>query len=249
MEKRLSKATLALLFLSIITFAAMTMPAAKAVAPSISLSPSQGPAGTTVIISLTGYPAPNPVSITLGTANFGTAYPQNVYGVNTVTLNVPQVSPGTYPVTATGTQGQFAITTFTVTQSVTHSTPLTTYAGLSPTNNPVTVHTASSSPLTIVIISAVIAFAVLMTAIIAKRSKQKASLEQEPLYEPRPSTLSNKPTGPSKVYQSSKVYQPSTIYKPAANSQQAPFTKICRHCKRSVRDDLNVCPYCSKRLR
>lgn len=57
--------------------------------------------------------------------------------------------------------------------------------------------------------------------------------------------------------------QPSHIYsqqltKPPANTQatqsqsynrQQSFTKVCPRCKKSVRDDLNICPYCDKRLR
>lgn len=32
-------------------------------------------------------------------------------------------------------------------------------------------------------------------------------------------------------------------------SKPQPFTKACPHCKRMVRDDYNLCPYCQKRLR
>jgi hypothetical protein len=32
-------------------------------------------------------------------------------------------------------------------------------------------------------------------------------------------------------------------------SRPPPYTKICPHCKRGVRNDQNICPYCDKRLR
>ncbi len=44
--------------------------------------------------------------------------------------------------------------------------------------------------------------------------------------------------------------QPSSYYRqPSGYGHQAPFTKICPQCKRVVRDDYNLCPYCDKRLK
>jgi hypothetical protein len=37
--------------------------------------------------------------------------------------------------------------------------------------------------------------------------------------------------------------------KSTRSSQTATNTKVCKHCRQNVRDDLNVCPYCFKRLR
>lgn len=36
---------------------------------------------------------------------------------------------------------------------------------------------------------------------------------------------------------------------PSSYSRPPPYTKICPHCKRAVRNDQNVCPYCDKRLK
>ena len=51
-----------------------------------------------------------------------------------------------------------------------------------------------------------------------------------------------------------QTYRPSVSSQPVSQpqryaSQSETKTVICRHCKRSVREDYNVCPYCRKRLR
>ena len=72
MEKKFSKATLMLLFLSILTLAAIITPVTKAENLSVTLNPSEGPAGTTVMVMISGFQAPDPVSITFGKTNVGT---------------------------------------------------------------------------------------------------------------------------------------------------------------------------------
>ena len=240
MKKRLSKTTLALLLLSLLTFTAIIAPVAKADGPTMTLSLYHGTAGTRVMASLTGFRTNYPVNIEFGTENtVGTAFPESGYGVASAIFTVPQVAPGTYTVTATGNIGGVATAIFTVTQGLS-----TTPNKANPTGNPATVPTGFLSLLLIVVILAVIAFAILMTIVYIRRGKQETSADQEALlYEPRTSTPSKKPATPSKIYQPSKINQ-STI-----KSQQPPSTMICRHCKRAVRDDLNICPYCSKRLR
>ena len=37
---------------------------------------------------------------------------------------------------------------------------------------------------------------------------------------------------------------PSSSY-----SKPAPYTRVCSHCKRTVRNDQNICPYCDKRIK
>jgi hypothetical protein len=238
-EKKFNKATLALLFLTVLTLAIIVTPVAKADDPSITLDPSQGPAGKMVTAYIKGYPELSTVSITFGTTNIGTGT-ANIAGNAYVIVEVPQVSPGTYTVTATGSTG-VATTIFTVTQGPSPTptaTPTGTPTQLSPTNSPVTVGTGFWSPLTIAITSAVVACAIFMTALYIKRGKQKTPQYQETWhYEPQLSSSSKKPNPPSKISH------------PANNSQLPPYTKICRHCGRIVRDDLNVCPYCLKRLR
>jgi hypothetical protein len=244
MEKRFSEVTVALLFLSVLTLAMIVTPAANAAGQFVALDPSQGPAGQTVWAYIRGFPEPS-VNITFGSTNVGMAWTMG--GVAHVIIIVPQVSPGTYTVIVTGSSG-VASTTFTVTEgpSPTPTEPTEptepstgTPTGSTPTNPTATENTGFWSPLTIAIIAlAVIACAALMTAVYMKRSKQETLQYQEAShYEPRPSVPSKNPYAPSKINQ------------PASNSQQPPFTKICRHCKQAVRDDLNVCPYCYKRLR
>ena len=172
-------------------------------------------------------------------------------------ITVPPVSPGTYNVTATGSGG-VATTTFTITEAPTSApteTPIGTPVGLSPTNSPVTVSAGFWSPLTIAIISVVIALAVFMTAVYLKRGRQKPlSYREDSRYEPRPSAPQKTPYAASRTNQPAtnsphQPYQPSKINQSATNIPQPAFTIVCKHCKRTVRDDLNVCPYCSKRLK
>ena len=217
---------------------------AKAENLSVTLNPSEGPAGTIVVVTISGFQAPDPVSITLDTTNVGTITTGYSYNVASMEFTVPPVPLDTYTVTATDSlSGGVATATFTVTQAPSPTpteTPTGTSTGIptgvNPTNSPVS--TGFWSPLMIAIISAVIAFVSFMTVVYVKRGKQKTSQVQETsLYKPRPSVPSMKPTAASKINQ------------PATNSLQPPFTKACRHCKRTVKDDLNVCPYCLKRLK
>ena len=263
MEKSFSKATLVLLFLSILTLAAIITPVAKAENLSVTLNPSEGPAGTTVIVMISGFQASYPVSITFDKTNIGTITIPYGFDFQSMEFTVPPVSLGTYTVTATPSLGSgVATTTFTVTQapSTTPTAAPTGSTGFSPTNVPVTVSSSGFwSPLAIAITAVVIAFAIFMTAVYVIRGKQKPlPYREDSAYEPRPSTPSKNPNSPSNInqpyqpYQSSKInqpYQPSKINQPATNIQQPPFTRVCKHCKRTVRDDLNICPYCSKRLR
>lgn len=40
-----------------------------------------------------------------------------------------------------------------------------------------------------------------------------------------------------------------TVSQTVTRGQPPAYTKVCKHCKRVVRDDVNLCPYCLKRLR
>jgi hypothetical protein len=240
MEKRVSKATLATLFLSVLILAIIVMPVAKAANQYITLDPSQGPAGQTVWAYIHGFTEPY-VNVTFGETSVGTAW---IMGdVAHSIIIVPQVSPGVYTVTVRGSTGG-ASATFTVTEGPSPSPtptepPTGTPTGSNPTN-PVTTKSGEFwSPLTIAIIaSAVAACAFLITAVFMKRGKQNTpQYEETSHYEPRPSVPLRNPYAPSKINQ------------PANTGLQAPFTKICRHCKQTIRDDYNVCPYCLKKLR
>jgi hypothetical protein len=257
MEKKFSKATLMLLFLSILTLAIIITPVAKAENLSVTLNPSEGPAETTVMVMISGFQAPDPISITFDKTNVGTIPTYYSYPNASMVFTVPPVSLDTYTVTATDSLGGgVATATFLVTQAppttpTPTGIPTGTSTGLSPTESPVTVSSSGFwSPLAIAITAVVIAFAVFMTAVYVMRGRQKPlSYEEASLYEPKPSTPSKTPNAPSKINQPYQPYQPSKINQPATNIQQRPFTRVCSHCKRTVRDDLNICPYCSKRLK
>ena len=49
--------------------------------------------------------------------------------------------------------------------------------------------------------------------------------------------------------QSSPSVAKSSSTQSSSYSRPAPYAKICPHCKRSVRNDQNICPYCDKRLK
>jgi hypothetical protein len=257
MEKSFSKATLVLLFLSILTLAAIIMPIAKAQSMSVTLTPSEGPVGTQVIVEITNFPSTDyTFSVTFGTSNVGTIDTGPAYNTASTIFYVPTVSLDKYTVTVTGSEGEVATTTFTVTQAPSTTptaapTGSTGSTGFSPTNVPVTVSSSGFwSPLAIAITAVVIAFAIFMTAVYVIRGKQKPlPYREDSAYEPRPSTPSKNPNSPSNINQPYQPYQPSKINQPATNIQKPPFTRVCKHCKRTVRDDLNICPYCSKRLR
>ncbi len=90
-----------------------------------------------------------------------------------------------------------------------------------------------------------------------RRGKQKTLSDEKPLpYQPYQTTPTNKPTVISRYNQSStygkQVTKPVMMNRSVQSSsyaQQSPFTKICPHCKRIVKDDYNLCPYCDKKLR
>jgi len=203
------------------------------------LEPSQGPAGSTLIVHTRGLPGPT-LDIAFGTISVGnaTTWP----GTNSANrlITVPQVPPGMYTINATSNMG-FITATFTVTQDPSPTPPETsdgTPTGSGPAKPSVAANTGFWSPLAIAITSAVITVAIFATTLYVKRGKQQRPQYQEtPHYEPRLTVPSNKPNTPTKNNQ------------PTNKSQQQPFTKICQHCKQAVRDDLNVCPYCFKRLR
>ncbi|MGA3290949.1 MAG: zinc ribbon domain-containing protein [Candidatus Bathyarchaeia archaeon] len=248
-EKSFSKATFVLLFLSILTLAVIITPMAKAQSQSVTVNPSQGPAGSLFVVQISGFTAPNPVSISLGTANVGTLTPSYSYNVVSLQFTVPSVSPGTYTVTATGNSGEVATTTFEVTQALSTTKPTSTptgstgstgttgttgTTGLSPTNVPVTVPVTVNggfwSPITIAVTAAVIALAFFMTAVYLKRGRQKPSSygEASP-YEPRPSTPSKTPYTPSRTNQpaTKSSYQPyssSRINQPATTKSYQTYS-------------------------
>ena len=241
-KKKFSVATLVFPFLSVLILVMIITPVSKADSPTISLDPSQGPAGSMVIVYIRGVPVPS--DVTFGTTHIGTVTPWPGTSSSNLLIKIPQEPPGTYTVTATSTMGVLTAT-FTVTQGPSptpsetpQETPDSTPQGSDPTNYPVTTNNGFWSPLSIAIISMVIAGAVFATALYVRRGRQQTPRYQETgHYEPQFTITSKKPNLLSKINQ------------PITGRQQPPYMKICRHCKQAVRDDLNVCPYCFKRLR
>lgn len=117
-----------------------------------------------------------------------------------------------------------------------------------------------------------------MTLVYTRWGKQETTLleEEHPIYNPKlpppkksttaapyrqPEKYSRqfsiKPTGtirynPPRSYSQQLPKMPTVVTKynqPTSYSQQSYATKICRHCKQTVREDLNVCPQCLKRLK
>lgn len=106
-------------------------------AASLSLSASQGPPGTGVTASGTGFTPGETIQITVNGASLGTAQAdQN--GNFTTSVQVPNVAPGQYVVTATGqTSGASASASFVVTGAGATATPTVT-ATPGPTAAPAT---------------------------------------------------------------------------------------------------------------
>ncbi len=308
MKKGFSKVAFALLFLSVLTMVVVMTPAAKAQDQSITLLPTEGPAGTAVQISVYGFTAPYKVTVTFDTTTIATITPFLEYNSGGALFHVPAVTPGSYTVTATGSsQGQSAQTTFTVTEAPAETeaptaAPTGTSGGTStysptgapvgyPTSPPAAVSSGFWSPLTIGVIVVVVAFAFFGAFMYMRRGRQEPlSIREKSRYEPRPSTPPSPPSGTpytasrtnqpptassyqsysrfnqpaapssSQPYSSSRFNQPAapSSYQPYSSSRtnqpatarpQTPYTTVCRHCKRTVRDDLSICPYCSKKIR
>jgi hypothetical protein len=263
------RAALALIFLSLLTLAATMMPNVEAEELSITLNPSQGPAGTTVLAVIAGFKAPTTLSISFGTTNVNTIT-ASMFSTLSMELLVPGVSPGTYTVTVTSSTGGIATATFTVTQSesptlepettpneIPEETPM--WGG--PTERPVTESTGFWSPLVVALVAAAIASASFVTFFYIRRGKHEPSPTQDTTpYKPRSPVQETPFYKPSSQVQQPTPYSyrllgsttgptaPARPSQTAANRSQTP-TKICRHCKQDVREDMNVCPYCFKRLR
>jgi len=148
----------------------------------------------------------------------------------------------------------------------------------SPTKNP-TVEGGFWSPLAIgIVVVALVAFAVPAAFFYLRRGKGKMLLDEERNFNTREVPgVSNSSVVSSRYNQSSyqsqqpakssgttRYGQPSSYsYRPQTSSptvtsrstqsssysRPAPYTKICPHCKRAVRNDQNICPYCDKRLK
>jgi hypothetical protein len=186
----------------------------------------------------------------------------------------PTPAPTATP-TATATQ-TFPTPTGTTTTPFPTATAWS-YPTFRPTKTPVPASGGFWSPLVIgVIVAVVIVLGISVAFVIRGRGKREKFLDEElPVHKPEPSAPLTKPTTaarysqPSNYGQQSSMSSVNTRYsrpssysqpfsKPATTArygqpsrygQRQSFTKICPRCKRVVKDDYNLCPYCDKRLR
>jgi hypothetical protein len=273
----LTKVTLGLLVLSILTLSAVITPAANATDETLTLGRTQGPVGTIVYVIVTGFGS-KLVNINFETTYVTASYPI-MFGRAATSFAVPSVSPGTYTVTATDTAGGYAAAAFTVTSTYptatatatqtfpTQTAPTTTtsptesawwYSTYQPTPSPVPANAGFWSPLVIsVIVTAVASFTISIIFMYRRRSKQETYLNEElPLYKPTSFAPSKKPTVTTWYNQPSSYSQQSSKPTPTTRPNQPPsyshlpsFTKVCPRCKQIVKDDYNLCPYCDKKLK
>jgi len=116
---RLSKVMLALIVLSIP--GVIPVKTAQRIVPSITLSPTSGPAGTTFTISGSSFTPYASVDIRWG-KELVTTVRADTNGTFRISVPVPAVAPGSYNVTATDTElGGVATATFTVMRALTAS--------------------------------------------------------------------------------------------------------------------------------
>jgi hypothetical protein len=239
---------LVLLVVCILTSVTSQTVAARVSNAHIAFNPIYGPAGTSV--SVNGGDFIGQTTISFNSVTVATTNPEST-GFIFVEFTVPSVAPGIYEITASDSRGNFATTTFTVTASPT--TPSYTYQ---PTKSPVTQSGGFWSPLVIAAIVAVAALVIIpMTLVLRSRGKQEKLLEKEPLsYQSAPRIQSNQPTSrynqpPAYGQNLTKPILTNRYSQSSSTVQQSAVGKTCPHCKRVVKEDYNVCPYCYKRIR
>jgi hypothetical protein len=275
LKEKLAKVTFALFVLSILTSAAATTLVANA-SGAISLSPTQGQAGISVNVYGAGFDGM--VFIKFDTTDVATTFPSDMYGSIAATFIIPSVSSGTYNVTASDTKGDYAKTTFTVTLEAPTPTPTSsgTFPTPTPTVTPTSPEATTQyptyrpyqspaakgggfwSPLVIAaVVAATLAVVVPVTVVVRRRGKRETLLDKEPLpYRSEPPTPTNRPTLTSRYNQPSVYGQQLTkpvvtdrSSQPSSYAKPPPYAKTCPRCKRIVKDDYNICPYCDKRLK
>jgi hypothetical protein len=245
----------------------------------IGLSPTQGPAGTTVTVDGQGFSIGVSIGINFDGTNMVTVSADSSGKIH-ATFTVPSTTSGAHTVTATGSGGTYDTAMFTV-----PSTFSSGATGLNPTYKPAQTPAVARggfwSPLTIglVLVAAAIALIVPVAFVFRRRGNQEMVYEEDqPVYNPTLSTTSKKPTTATSYgqpdryshqfsmrpteatrYNQSGSMSPQLTKRPtvvtkydqptSTRSQQSYATKICRNCKQTVRADLNVCPHCMKRLK
>ena len=211
--------------------------------------------GTNVLVAITNYPSTDSTStfsITFGSIPekpIEVAYWESFAGGN---FNVPSVTPGTYTVTCKDSSSLSATTTFTVTKPTfgTQTKAPTTNAGF---------WTLLTTAIVAAFSAGATCFAVYFYVNRRRHDKPSVASEKNSVDKPKTSTqtLPYRYKSPQETLSSQKSEVPHArstlspkINQAAPNhSQPATLTKMCKHCKRQVRDDLNICPYCMKKLK
>ena len=246
---------------------------------SIGLSPTQGSAGTSVTVDGQGFSIGVSVGINFDDTNMVTVSADSsgkihaTFTVPSTTTGAHTIkavgSGGTYDTAmftvpsafSSGTTGQYP----------TNKPGQTQTAAKGGFWSPLTIG--------LVLAAAAIAFIVPVAFVYRRRGSQEMVFEEEhPIYDPKMQTPSKKPTVTTSYGQPDRYShqfsmrpteairynQPGSIRPQVPNrptvapkynqptssrAQQSYSTKICRHCKQTVREDLNVCPHCMKRLK
>ena len=301
LKKVLVTAVLVLLAVSILTSLTSKIVSAQA---TVTLFPSQGPAGTNVVVSGFGFGDYALVTISFNGKNVQTTQTGGMAGQGIVSgqFTVPTgTANGIYDVTVTDTSGNSVTAKFTVGASVATSTP-TGSSSTSPVptssssnNGGTTTYTpfvyptlqpqnSGVSPLIIGLIVLVVAVGIIVPVsfmFFRNRSPKRDSLlDKEPTYRPEPYAPVERPAPPPSPYSqptsrystptsrysspSTSRYTQSTAYSrysarpttvadryssPSSSTQQSTSERTCPHCKRTVKGDYSICPYCYKKMR
>jgi len=125
-NKAYATIALAMFFFGLLVIGSIAMPRANA-APSITLSPTSGPAGTTVHVYGSGFTANGEINSELWNGTSAYNFSADANGNLNTTVIVPPVEAGLYGFTITDqSTGSSTQTQFTVTQSSASSTPTPT---------------------------------------------------------------------------------------------------------------------------
>ncbi len=191
---------------------------------TITLMPSQAPAGSTIIVSGSGFPDGTPVTVKFnGIVVQSQAQGHGFQNLLDTSFTVPHLQDGSYTVTASDATGQYsASTTFTIGVTVATSGPTTSSSAASPSSTSPTSSSSSNtgvtptytpfvyptlqpqnsgfSPLIIGLIVVVVAVAigVPVTFMLKNRSPKRDLLLDKELspYRADPYSQSNRPTPP-----------------------------------------------------
>ena len=301
LKKVLVTAILVLLAVSILTSLTSKTVFAQA---TVALLPSQGPVGTKVSVSGSGFGDYAIVTISFNgktvqtTQSTGMAGQGIVYGQFTIPAGT---TDGSYDVTVTDSSGNSVTAKFTVGASAATPTPAGSSStspvptsssstnGGNPTYTPFIYPTlqpqnSGLSPLIIGLIVVVVAVGIIVPVsfmFFRNRSpKRDQLLDREPTYRPEPYAPVERPaptpspysqptsrySTPTSRYSSPSTsrYTQSTAYSrysarptvvtdryssSSSSVQQSTSERTCPHCKRTVKGDYSICPYCYKKMR